>query len=284
MLAAVPFLGRAQFMSEFKADTVKPGQLLSVKRDTVKRTDSLKPAIVQRPIIRPRVKRPKPISREFSVGAKITSSGWGFYVDRGIVKSSNSKYSDIFYNIKLWQLDFEEIKNPREMKNIVTDQSGGKSSSFIYGKVNNFYSLKLGLGTRYMIAGKPDPHTVSIHWMAIGGLSLGLLKPYYINSTYSGGSTAIKYTDATHDAFLDPASITGSAGFGKGLSETKVIPGLFVKTALHFDFAASKKTILAVETGIKGEIYSQSVLLMAEQKAVPYFFNIYAGFQFGKRW
>ena len=52
--------------------------------------------------------------------------------------------------------------------------SGGSSGNYIFGKINNFYALKLGYGYRRMIAGKPDPGTVSIHWIYSGGFSVGL--------------------------------------------------------------------------------------------------------------
>jgi hypothetical protein len=70
----------------------------------------------------------------------------------------------------------------------------------------------------------------------------------------------------------------------KGLNEIQFIPGLHAKTALHFDFAASKKTKLAVETGVNAEYYTKNVELMANQKAVPYLVDVYLSFQFGGRW
>jgi hypothetical protein len=68
------------------------------------------------------------------------------------------------------------------------------------------------------------------------------------------------------------------------LGETKVIPGIHVKTALHFDFARAKNKKIAVETGINVELYTKKIEMMAFQNPVPYFVNIYASFQFGKRW
>src|SRR5690606_13218038 len=95
---------------------------------------------------------------------------------------------------------------------------------------------------------------------------------------------SINYTDTTQEAFLKQEDAVGGSGFGKGLGQTKIVPGIHAKTALHFDFAPSKKNKLAVETGLNLEGYTLCIELMAGQKATPVFVNVYASFQIGKRW
>lgn len=178
----------------------------------------------------------------------------------------------MFHDILLWQFELSEKKNPKEYKSTNSNldpYSGSKPTPFIFGKINNFYALKLGIGKRKMIAGKPDPGTVSIHWVYAGGLSIGMLKPYYIK-VYNEPNP-IKYTDNNRDEFLSQSTIIGAAGFKEGLHEITFIPGLQAKTALHFDFAANRKTVLAIETGVNAEIYSQAIPLMVNQKATPLF-------------
>jgi hypothetical protein len=174
----------------------------------------------------------------------------------------------------------------------MTDQGSGsqKSKPFIFGKVNNFYALKLGYGIRKMIAGKPEPGTVSIHWVNLGGLSLGMEKPYYLDGYVSENNTGFvvpatfKYTDDTKQSFLNEQYIRGSAGFQKGLNEIAFVPGLHAKSALHFDFSTVRRTAMAVETGIGVEYYTRDIKLMANQDSKPYFVNLFASFQFGRRW
>jgi hypothetical protein len=97
--------------------------------------------------------------------------------------------------------------------------------------------------------------------------------------------TAIKYTDDTKQDFLDPTVIEGSAGYFKGgFGGLQIIPGAHLKTALHFDLSANRKTVLGVETGVNFEYYSQQIQLMANQPATPYFVDLYVGIQVGKRW
>ena len=261
----------------------------SFAQTAVPATDSSKPKIIKPPpplvFQKPIVKKIKPISKEFSGGLRINSDGYSIFFDKGIVEAEDSRRSDMFYDIKLWQFEFSEKKNPQETKSTNTGVdpfSGSGKSTYIFGKVNNFYTLKVGYGIRRMIAGKPDPGCVSIHWTNMFGVGLGMLKPYYLN--VSTESDPIKYSDANSSEFLSKTNIVGYAGFSKGLTELKFVPGLHAKTGLHFDFSNSRKTLLAAEIGIDAEIYTQKIQLMALTKATPYFLNIYGSFQFGKRW
>ncbi len=239
----------------------------------------------------PAIKKPKPIRTETSFGLRLNSDGWSAFADRGTVKSGETKLRDQFYNVPFFQLELSEHKNQKEVKRSVSEQPTGgsdKTKPFIYGKVNNFYTLKLGYGLRRMIAGKPEEGTVSIHWVYSGGLSLGMEKPYYLDGYVeqdngTRNAAIFKYTDETKLSFLRPEDIRGSAGFAKGLNEIGFVPGIHAKTALHFDFASSRYTVMAVETGINAEYYSRPITIMANQDAKPYFVNLFASFQFGYR-
>jgi hypothetical protein len=247
----------------------------------------LAPAPVPKP---PVAKKPKPIRTETSGGFRFMTNGWGFFLDKGWVQSEE-KQRDYFYDVKLFQVEFEEKKNPKEIKRTKNlGGTGGENNAkpFIYGKANNFYAFKMGYGKRRMIAGKPEHGAVSIHWVYLGGLSAGLLKPYYYEAVFSPTPDfvqyeikKVKYNDTVEG--MPFRQFIGGAGFGKGLNEIKLVPGIHAKTALHFDFAASKTKKLAVETGINAELYMKNIELMAVGKSVPYIVNLYASFQFGGR-
>jgi len=269
--------------------SIARAQSQQVQPDTVKKNVQTAP-VIKLPVIKP--KKPKPVSKEFSVGAALTTDGWSLFVNKGWVKSDDDKNSDKFYSIRFAQIELTEHKHPKEQKGTnsnISQTTGDKPKPFIYGKVNNFYALKLGYGYRRMIAGKPEPGTVSIHWLYAGGLSIGLLKPYYIDAYVLRDNPKrfvrenIKYTDENQEAFLQQDNIVGSSGWTTGIGETKIVPGIHAKTAVHFDFAASNKTKLAVEVGLAAELYAKKIELMAEQKAQPYLVSGYISLQFGRR-
>lgn len=242
-----------------------------------------------------RIQKPKPITREISFGFRMQTDGWSLFAERGVIKTDEGgERANMFYNVRLLNAEFAEHKDAKEYKTSTSSDPNGTSKTrpIIFGKINNFYALKLGLGYRRLIAGKPEPNTVSIHWVYNGGLSLGLLKPYYISAFVpdpNSGSVreqTIKYTDKTAPYFLDAQnnSIIGGASFMNGLGEIQLVPGVHARTGLHFDFAAGKKGKLAVETGLTGELYTKAIQLMAGQKAASYFAGLYASFQVGKRY
>jgi hypothetical protein len=235
-----------------------------------------------------RPKKPKAISREASIGLRLRTDGWAIFFDKGYVKSED-RLPDQFYDIRLFQVEFGETKHTKEIKRTNNSLNGTSESTrpVAYGKINNFYSLKLGYGIRKMIAGKPEPGTVSVHFVGVAGLSLGLLKPYYINALVNKGGViseqTIKYTDTTKNDFLTKPNIIGSAGFSKGLNELKIVPGLHAKVGLHFDIATEKRDKIAIETGFGLEYYTKEIELMALQKSTSLLGNFYASFQYGKR-
>jgi hypothetical protein len=244
------------------------------------------------PLKKPQKPKFKPLMKEFSGGLRLNSDGWSVFVDKGRLHSQESGPNiERFHDVRLWQIEFAEKKDPREYKSSQTnDPSGGSSrvKPVIFGKANNFYTLKFGMGNRRLIAGKPEEGTVSIHWVYLGGVSLGLEKPYYINAYVNQGGSfveqTIKYSEETKADFLDEQKVIGSAGFSQGIGETKFVPGLHFKTGLHFDFSTRRRTKMAIEAGVNGELYSRGIEIMAGQKAVPYFGNLYASFQFGSRY
>jgi len=245
---------------------------------------------VQPLVIKP--KKPKPITKEFSGGVRLNTDGWSVFVDKGWVKSEDSRNADKFYNVRIAQIELSEHKHVKELKTTNPNPviNNEKPKPYIYGKINNFYTLKLGYGNRKMIAGKPEQGTVAIHWVYMGGLSLGMLKPYYLDAYVMPDNPrrlkkeSIKYSEETKQSFLGQQYIVGSSGWSKGLNEIKYVPGIQAKTGLHFDFAASRKTKLAIEVGVSAELYTQKIEILANQDAYPYLFNGYVSLQFGKRY
>lgn len=253
-------------------------------RDTTRGNTSL--AAIVKP------KKAKPIEKECSLGARLNTDGWSGFLELGKVQSEESKLSDRFYDIRLLSLELTEHKHIKETRTVNNNSGlgGERSSSFIYGKVNNFYALKFGYGKRRMIAGKPEPGTVSIHWIYVGGLSIGLEKPYYIKAYVPqdnpGGLLVlkdIKYESDDKASFLTKGNIVGGSGWSKGLEETKLVPGIHARTGLHFDFSTNRNTVIALETGIAAELYTRSIVLMAYQKPSALLLNGYVALQFGKR-
>jgi hypothetical protein len=217
--------------------------------------------------------------RKHSVfGFKLTSDGYGGFYEFGKAQSIRKSL--------LFQLDFAERKHPKEEKQTHPQVP---SSPFIYGKINYFYPLKLGVQQQYLLGNKTNKNGVSVTANFGGGISLGLLRPYYleINDSTGDGRKQIKYDSPDSTTFTSANTLyngfVSSAGFGKGWGEIKVTPGLYVKTAIRFDYGRYNEAISAIEVGGTVEYYSKDIpqLIFIEQKKL--FFNVYVAILFGKR-
>jgi hypothetical protein len=228
--------------------------------------------------------------RDFSVGGRLNTDGWGGFLEMGFRK--NRKIVNYF------QFEFSEKKDPHELKRsgayIGTNQFGQSFTErpFIYLKQNNFYPVKLGMGQRYLIGGKGNKNGVEVSAIYYGGISVGLVKPYYVNMEDPSGSQRIisaKYgMGPEYDKnFTDINKISGGAGFGKGWSELKVTPGLHARAGMRFDWAHFNEVVSALEVGVNAEYYTKEIPIMVDSdtnKHKQFFFNAYVSLQFGKRW
>lgn len=242
-------------------------------------------------IIATRKKIIPPITQQMSVGYRLASDGWSFFTQRGFIKVDAEKLHTNFIFV-----DISEKRNPKETRSYnenfsVINPSELKPVSYKYGKINNFYQFKFGYGNSKPISGRLDRKSIVINWVYAVGLSLGILKPYYLDLFLPEGNTIVrkydKYTEQNKVYFLDlnnQGTIIGGSSFTKGFGGIKLTPGLAVRSGFYFDYTANRKTFLGVEIGASAEIYTKTIPIMVNTKNTPYFFNIYADFRFGKRW
>ena len=74
-----------------------------------------------------------------------------------------------------------------------------------------------------------------------------------------------------------------SAGVGKGVSETKIVPGVVAHLGLRFDYGRYNELLSAIEIGISAEYYSQSMPIMVDAPEKKFFYNSYIAIEFGGR-
>jgi hypothetical protein len=212
-------------------------------------------------------------------GLQAATDGYGIFFEKGKYKSAKQS---MWYRVEL-----NERKHPKEKKtaNSINIFSGQVNSS-VYGKSNNFYQLKLGTGFQQLIGGKANKNGVAVSAIYGGGISLGLLKPYYVDAIDDSSGKTIK--KVPFDVFYaDPARYgdfpVGAAGFTTGWKELKLRPGLHTKAAMRFDYGRFNEMITAIEAGLNMEFYFKEIKQLVEQKQRRLFFNAYVAIAFGRR-
>lgn len=216
-------------------------------------------------------------NKQTTYGLQARSNGYGVFYEMGRMKTPLKS--------SIYRIDFTEIKHPKENKfQNLSNPFLILSNPYVYGKINNFYQLTFGYGQQRILGQKGNKNGVSVSALYNGGLSLGLLKPYYVQveDPVSTQLKFIKYSSADSAIFLGP-SIIGSGGFWRGWKEVKVQPGLFAKTALRFDYGRFNEVVSALELGLSAEFYTKKVTIMALQNDKPFFFQGYISILFGRR-
>lgn len=207
-------------------------------------------------------------TKQVTGGVQLRTNGYGAFLEIGRARSPR------FTN--LYTLEITEIKHNKEEK-----ASGDLfANSFVYGKINNFYQAKLGFGQQYVLGQKGNKNGVAVLGIVNGGLSLGLLKPYYVRDR---AGNDIKYESKDSVIFLTPSEISGGSGFTKGWSELKVKPGLFLKAALRFDFGRFNEGVSALEIGASLDYYASKIPQLVYNDPKQLFFQGHIAYVFGKR-
>ena len=207
----------------------------------------------------------------FAAGGKLASDGYGIFFELG--KARSVKQSVLF------QLDISEKKHIKEDK-----QSNPfiNSIPFIYGKQNFFYPVKIGVQNQLLIGNKSNKNGVSVTANFGGGLSLGLLRPYYLQVQKGNDLSYVKYNSPDSFLFLN-GPVYGGPTFGRGWSEMTITPGVYGKTAFRFDYGAYNEIISAIEVGLTGEYYTKKIPILIGVDQKQFFFSAYAAIIFGKR-
>jgi hypothetical protein len=222
--------------------------------------------------------------KDYSVGIEAATNGFGAFV--------NISRRISLYKTKFYQVEIANITNPKavsEASEYSSPVGFDSPKPFDYGKQNNFYIVNVSIGMKRLIAEKADKSGVELSLKYMGGISLGILKPYDLDLIYSNDNTTISYIlqqsyTQAGSRFLNPEYIYGSSGFTYGLNQVSFVPGIHFKAGLNFDWAKYDDNIKALEVGIACNAYYEKVPIMvssaSNQQIIP---ELYVSVELGKR-
>ncbi len=231
-------------------------------------------------------------NKEMTFGGKIASNGWGFYMNTGKIIN--------IHKTRLWMIEFSDIRHPKEKKQSADFNlaiSGFDSPrDFYYGKQNEFFTLRAAFGYKKNIAEKAKKNGVNLALVYMGGISLGFLKPYYLDlayitqvndSTFIVEAKSERYNDDPENGnaqkFLNWYEIIGASRYSKGFKQLQPVPGAFIKLGLNFEWGSRDAFITAMEVGVAADIYYKNIPIMINQPQRPFFMNAYLSFELGRR-
>ena len=209
---------------------------------------------------------------ERSIGVLLNSNGLG--VSGRYASRINARKKNIF------DLDFVGIKHSKEYK---YSNPYNSNRTFIFGKLNSFFNLRLGYGRQKEIFRKVDRGGISIRRYFSFGPILGILKPIYYE-ILEPTSDPYQYNLITEKfvTHLNQQYIYGRASFFKGIDELSVVPGGYAKLGLSFEYSKSDITIHALETGLVLDAFPKKIQIMDTEQNNFLFLSLFISYRFGR--
>ena len=212
---------------------------------------------------------------EQTFGLVIHSNGFGIDYRRGKHVTAMRK--------RVFEFEFVNYRHAKEVK--TSNPYYDAAKGYYYGKLNSFLILRPGIGYQNVIYTKPEHNGVEVRYVIFIGPSLGFAKPVYLEilektTTPPQEVVVEKYDPTKH--FTD--NIYGRAPYLRGLSETKLYPGGYVKLGLNFEYAPLDDMVRGIETGICLDIYPKVIPIMATQHNHQVLVSLYLQFTFGRKW
>jgi hypothetical protein len=191
-------------------------------------------------------------------GANINLNGFGIFYNY-------LKYKDAKH-LRLFNIDINFVKHEKERRTPSLYQDP-QVKSYIYGKQNNFYTIRLGLGQKIVQTEKLRKGGVQLGYTWQGGATLGFTKPVYLQIVY------INQTPLSEEYFIEiekfdadrhfAENIYGRASGLRGLGEMKFHPGIYWKSAVYFEFSNYKDGLKGIETGISADAFLSRIPIMS---------------------
>lgn len=209
-------------------------------------------------------------------GIRLATDGYGISFEKGKYKSRTRTL--------LYEIELNEKKSNKEHK-VSTSQDDASFNSVVLYKINNLYEVKLAFGEERLIGGKGNKNGVAVTALYTGGVSLAMLKPYFIEVHDAAFNNDYRSTwpDVVKNDTLNQLQVTGADGFTVGWDDLSVKPGINAKAAMRFDYGRLNQTISAIEAGLTGEFYFGKIPQVVTVPYKQFFFNAYVQIMFGSR-
>lgn len=218
--------------------------------------------------------------KELSGGLIMDSRGFGI----------NGRYIEYIdgFNKEGLEIELTKIRHPKEVTTPAAAFGNGRG--FVFGRMNSMFALRGAYYREKILFDKRDKGSISIAWNYSGGLSIGLLKPIYVQRyrTVDDEGTRILVTERYNPSAMPASSIVGEASFFRGVEEMNFKPGVHVKSGFIFDYQLMDDKITSLEVGALYDFYFTDVKIfdpnvVGRNVNKLGFLQLYFAFNIGKK-
>ena len=184
-----------------------------------------------------------------------------------------------FRNKRILEIEAGSIKHPKEYKITNPYTTGG---SFVFGKLNSTFFVRGGIGRQHELYKKADFGGIAIRYFYSAGPIFALYKPIYYRVLYPISLTEYMIKEEKFSSAVAlPQDIYGRSAFTKGINETKILPGLYVKGGFNFEYSKEDKVIHAIEVGAQINAFPKTIPIMATSDNKAIYFSLFVSYRFG---
>ena len=160
-------------------------------------------------------------------------------------------------------VELSNVKHPKEQR---TQTLNG--STYIWGKQNYLYSIRLQYGREKILFKKAPQQGVQINAHLSVGPTIGLVTPYYISESL--GPFESRSVPFDPDIHINQRNIIGTGRLFKGLGESDVKIGANLKSAMIFEFGTFKRNVTGFEVGFMLEAFTEEIVIVpqADNRAI----------------
>lgn len=191
-----------------------------------------------------------------------------------------------YFKTRMWEFELVSQKAYKQLK--IRNAALPNSRRYVYGKMNDAFFLRAGMVWKQLLNRKPYWGGVEVRFIYGGGASVGIAKPYYLETIYllDGTGQYVPYTIKTEQFTLTDQKwddIYGRAPFTKGMGEITLHPGVYGKVGINLEFGKKSTRITAIELGFQFDVMPTGLTIMAAAENQIVFPTGYLTFSFGKR-
>lgn len=209
---------------------------------------------------------------EFTWGFNKNTSGGliGGMVFKKARKLANPKVLETF------GLELMNVKHPQEYR-----RPSQEGNSFIYGKANYLYAVRLQYGRDLVLFKKAPQQGVEIKAVFAAGPSIGVVAPYYVEYKPADGGNYTVRGPYTED--IQFSNIVGTGRLFEGLGDSNIVLGGNLKAAFNLELGTSKSQVTGFEAGFLLDAYSKPIELMVNTKNYSVFPTVFLTLFYGGR-
>jgi hypothetical protein len=177
--------------------------------------------------------------------------------------------------LETYGLELMNVKHPQERR-----RPSYTGNSFIYGKTNYLYAVRLQYGRDIVLFKKAPQQGVEIKGVFAVGPTLGVVAPYFVEHKPNGDNFTVR---SQYNEDIPYGHIIGTGRLFEGVGDSKITPGGNLKAAINFELGTVKSQVTGFEAGFLLDAYSKNIELMSSTKNYSVFPTVFLTLFYGSR-